>query len=317
MATVATPSKRTLVRRYLAFRRKLGYRMRSAKLLLDFARFADREAPGKPLTTALAMQWATAVQALAKTRAGRLGMVRGFARYCASFDVKTQIPDSNLLGPSFQRVRPHLFSPAEIKLILRRARRLETRRSPLHPLTYETLIGLLASTGMRPGEALRLRCCDLDVEKGTLRIGRCKFSPERVVALHPTTIGALRHYRQRRQTIFPWGETFFVGAAGRPLSARRTEKVFRRLAQDLVSNSERRFVRLMDFRHTFASERISQWSRQAQPVAHHLLLLARYLGHRTFNSTWWYVSSDPPALHAASERFRHFHKQSHASRRTA
>jgi hypothetical protein len=47
----------------------------------------------------------------------------------------------------------------------------------------------------------------------------------------------------------------------------------------LVSSGERRSVRLMDFRHTFASERISQWSRQSQPIAHHLLLLARYLGH--------------------------------------
>jgi integrase len=175
MAMVATPTKLTLVRRYLAFRRKLGYRMRSAELLLDFARFADREAPGKPLTTALAMQWATAAPALAKTRAGRLGMVRGFARYCASFDSQTQIPDSYLLGPSFQRVRPHLFSPAEVRLILRRTRRLESHRSPLHPLTYETLIGLLASTGIRPGEALRLCIRDLDAEQGMLRISRCKF----------------------------------------------------------------------------------------------------------------------------------------------
>ena len=313
MANIVAPSKLTLVRQYLAFRRKLGYQMRSAELLLDFARFADREAPGKPLTTALAVQWATAVQALAKTRAGRLGMVRGFARYCASFDLQTQIPDSYLLGPSFQRVRPHLFCPAEVRLILRRTRQLESHRSPLHPLTYETLIGLLASTGMRPGEALRLCLRDLDAEQGMLRISRCKFSPERVIPLHPTTVGALRYYCQRRQSLFPCGETLFVGKAGRPLSARRTEKVFRRLTQDLVPNSDRRTMRLMDFRHTFASARISQWSRQSQPVAHHLLLLARYLGHRTFNSTWWYVSSDPMALRAASERFRHFHKECHAS----
>ncbi len=314
MATLAPPSKLNLVRQYLAFRRKLGYRMRSAELLLDFARFADREAPGKPLTTALAIQWATAVaSACPNTRAGRLGMVRGFARYCASFDLRTQIPDPYLLGPGFQRVRPHLFTSSQIRLILRRTRRLESCRSPLHPLTYETLIGLLACTGIRPGEALRLRGCDLDADQGTLRIRRCKFSPERVIALHPTAVRALRHYRQRRQTLFPWGEALFVGATGRPLSARRTAKVFHRLTRDLVPNSERQSVRLMDFRHTFASGRISQWSRQSKPVAHHLLLLARHLGHRTFNSTWWYVSSDPMALRAASDRFRQFHKQCHAS----
>ena len=116
-----------------------------------------------------------------------------------------------------------------------------------------------------------------------------------------------------RQANFPWGETLFVGATGRPLTARRSEKIFHRLTRDLIPNSERHSLRLMDFRHTFASHRISEWSRQGQPVAHHLLLLARYLGHRTFNSTWWYVSSDPIALRNASDRFRHFHKQCHAA----
>jgi integrase len=314
MADHHSPPKLILVRRYLAFRRKLGYRMRAAELLLDFGRFADREAPGKPLTSALAIQWATAVpSARPNTRAGRLGMVRGFARYCASLDSRTQIPDPYLLGPGFQRVSPHLFTSTEVRLILRRARLLGTGRSPLHPLTYQTLIGLLACTGIRPGEALRLRWRDLDVDEGTLRIRPCKFSPERVLPLHPTTANALQHYRRKRQTLFPWGETLFVGATGQPLSARRTEKVFRRLAHDLVPASGHRPVRLMDFRHTFASQRISRWSRQSQPLAHHLLLLARYLGHRTFNSTWWYVSSEPNALQVASERFRHFHKDRHAS----
>ncbi|MGO8926388.1 MAG: tyrosine-type recombinase/integrase [Limisphaerales bacterium] len=303
-----------LARQYLAFRRKLGYRMRAAEVLLDFGRFADQAAPGKPLTNALAIQWATAVpSARPNTRVGRLSVVRGFARYCASLDSRTQIPDPYLLGPGFKRLPPHLFTSDEVRLILKRTQQLETGRSPLHPLTYETLIGLLASTGMRPGEALRLQPHDLDVDEGSLRIRRCKFSPERVLAIHPTTVHALQYYRQKRQALFPWGETLFVGATGRPLSARRMARVFRRLTRGLVSRSEKRPVRLMDFRHTFASQRISQWSRQSQPLAHHLLLLARYLGHRTFNSTWWYVSSDPVALRAASERFRRFHKDRYAS----
>ena len=250
MAIRPAHSKLTLVRRYLAFRRKLGYRMKSAELLVDFARFADRMAPAKPLTTALAIQWATAETSFRpNTRLGRLGMVRGFARYCASSEPRTQIPDSYLLGPRFQRVRPHLFTSAEVGLMLQRTRRLPTQRSRLHPLTYETFIGLLAATGIRPGEALRLQCRDFDLDQGTLRIRRCKFSPERIIALHPTTVRALGHYRQQRQALVPGGESLFVGTTGRPLSARRTEKVFRRIAHGLVSSGERRSVRLMDFRH--------------------------------------------------------------------
>ncbi len=315
MANLKRTPRSVLVRRYLAYRRSLGYRMHGGELLLDFARFADAKAPSKPLTTSLAIQWASASPSSSpKTRAHRLGMVRGFARYCATFDTRTQVPDSSLLGVGFQRGRPHIFGVAELRMILRRARRLETSRSSLHPLTYTTLIGLLASTGMRPGEALRLHWTDLDTKLCSLHIRRCKFSPERVIPLHPTVVRALQRYVRARRRLFPEGETLFVNARGLPLSARRTEKVFQRLARDINPRSERSSVRLMDFRHTFASGRISQWSRQKQPVAHHLLLLARYLGHRTFNSTWWYVTADPIALRDACVRFHDFHEQAQTAR---
>jgi integrase len=315
MAKLNQPPRSVLVRRYLAYRRSLGYRMHGGELLLDFARFADATAPNKPLTASLAIQWACASpSANPKTRAQRIGMVRGFARYCTTFDARTQVPDFSLLGVGFQRGRPHIFSVAELKMILRRARRLETSRSSLHPLTYTTLIGLLASTGMRPGEALRLHWTDLDVKLCSLRIRRCKFSSERVIPLHSTVVRALQRYVQARRTLFPEGEALFISVTGHPLSARRTEKVFQRLARDIVPRSERGSVRLMDFRHTFASGRISQWSRQKRPVAHHLLLLARYLGHRTFNSTWWYVTADPIALRDACARFRDFHEQAQTAR---
>lgn len=309
MAKLATPSMLTWVRRYLVSRRKLGYALRSAELLLDFGRFADRVAPRQPLTTALAIEWAAALPTARRaTHAGRLGMVRGFSRYCATHDPRTQIPDTYLLGPSFQRIRPHLYTAPEIQLIIQRTRKLETLRSPLHPLTYETLIGLLACTGMRPGEALRLQLRDFDAEQGQLRIRPCKFSPERVIPLHFTTVRALQRYREARQALFPSGETLFVGSTGRPLAARRTEKVFLRLTKGMIPTGQRGSLRLMDFRHAFASHWIAEWSRHSQPVAHHLLLLARYLGHRTFNSTWWYVSSDSRALQSAAKTFQKFHQ---------
>jgi integrase len=238
-------------------------------------------------------------------------MVRGFARYCVALDPRAQIPDSGLLGTTIRRIRPHLFTAQQLRLILLRTRDLGTHRSALHPLTYETLVGLLACTGMRPGEALQLELSDFDADRGRLRIRPCKFSPERVIPLHPTTVRALQRYREIRQSLFHSGGPLFVGATGRPLIARRTERVFIGLARDVTPTGQRPTARLMDFRHTFASQRISQWSRQSQPVAHHLLLLARYLGHRTFNSTWWYVSSDPASLQGASDTFLHFHEERH------
>jgi integrase len=304
-------SMRMLVRRYIAHRRKMGYRVNdAAKRLPDFGRFADRVAPGKPLTTAIALQWATLRPTQRRaTHAGLLGIVRCFARYCALLDPRTEVPDTYLLGPTYRRIRPHIYTKRQVRLILRRARALKTKFSLLHPMTYETLIGLLACTGMRPGEALRLRLNDLDAESGLLRIAPNKFSPERAIPLHNTVIRALQRYRMARRRLFPFGEHLFVSTIGSPLQARTTEKIFIRLARGIPSNGQRPSLRLLDYRHTFASDWISQWSRQSKPVSHHLLLLARYLGHQEFSSTWWYVSSDPKALQAAAQSFLRFHKK--------
>ena len=300
-----------LVRRYIAHRREMGYLVNdAAQRLPDFGRFADRLAPGMPLTTEIALQWVTSRPTRRRaTQANLLGLVRSFARYCAALDPRTEIPGTHLLGPRYQRVRPHIYTEGQTRLILRRARALTTHFSPLHPRTYETLIGLLACTGMRPGEARQLRLNDLDTATGHLRIAPCKSSPERVIPLHASTGRALQCYRAARRRFFPFGEHLFVGATGRPLSQVMTDRIFARLTRGIPSNGQRPSLRLLDYRHTFASVWISEWSRQSKPVSHHLLLLARYLGHHDFSSTWWYVTSDPKALQAAAQSFLRFHKK--------
>ena len=304
----------SLARRYVAHRRKMGYQYgpKSVYPLIAFARFADRESPGRPLTTALALRWATSRPTLRPTaQAELLGCVRCFARYCALLDPRTEIPPSHLLGPARQRHRPHIFTKRQIGLILNRTRALPGTYAPLARRTYETLLGLLACTGMRLGEALRLQLSDLDTDSGLLRIAPCKSSPERLIPLDPTAVRALQHYRRHRRRIFPSGEHLFVGATGRPVIGRTIEVAFQKLTQGITPNGERLSLRLLDFRHTFTSRWIAEWSRQSNPVSHHLLLLARYLGHLNFRSTWWYVTSDPASLRSASEAFRHSHERGH------
>lgn len=312
MARLArNPSWSALVRRYLAHRRTLGYGLRGGELLFDFGRFVGRASPRQTLPAALALEWATSSPATRRGQAARLSLVRGFAKYCALLDPRTEIPDGHLLGPVCVRLRPHIYTPGQIRLIVRRARSLTTRSSPLHPLTYETLIGLLACTGMRPGEARRLRFDDLDADAGLLRVAPCKFSPERVIPLHASTVRALQRYRRARRSLFPLGDYLFVGVTGRPLRDRAVYRVFSRLTAGIPATGDRRSHRLMDFRHAFASRWIARWSRESKPVSHYLLRLARYLGHQDFKSTWWYVSSDPKTLQAAANSFLRFHEQSH------
>jgi len=304
-----------LANEYLACRRKLGYALASqGRHILAFARFAERAAPGQPFRTALALQWATLPGSRSRSYlAARLGALRNFARYCATIDARSEVPDARLLGPVYQRRIPHIYSPEQIALVMQRARALPADRSPLHARTYETIIGLIAATGLRPGEALRLRLDDFDAPGALLRVLPNKTSALRHLPLHPSTVRALQAYRRSRQRAFPSGESFFVGQYGRPVQLHQLEFVFRQLTRSLPASGSRPAPRLMDLRHTFATRLIARWTRQKAPVAHRLLLLSRYLGHRHFISTWWYVSGDPAALRHAAEQFRRFHGQSHAS----
>jgi integrase len=300
---------RVLVRRYLQQKRALGYVLRFYDgPLLDFARFADAAAPGQPITTVLAVRWASQPNAAPAYQARRLSLIRNLARFCSAFDARTEVPPAGLLGPGMSRTRPHLYSPAQQRDLLLRARRLPLVFSPLRPFTYEAIFGLLAVTGLRRSELLRLRLTDFDAHAGTLRIARSKFCPERILPLHPSSVRALLRYLRHRRRLLPLGDHLFVGHHGQPIPAGSLQQTFRLLTRDWPSNGARPRPRLHDFRHTFATRHIAAWSRHSSTLAHRLLLLSRYLGHRHFHDTWWYVSADTKALQAAAQcfgRFRH------------
>lgn len=306
MAALAKASMLSLAKRYLAHRRKMGFALAiEGELLLDFARFADRVAQRSALTTSLVLRWATGPQTANRTyHAVRYAIVRGFARYCAALDPRTEIPPPRLLGSVCQRRAPHIFSPGELRLLLRRAKALSPRVSPLRPLTYATLLGLAACTGLRRCELIRLGVDDLDADAGCLRIPPAKFSPSRMLPLHPTTVRALQRYRQIRLRTYPLTDRFFAGQKGRPLQGVSIDWTLRQLAHGITPNGDRASIRFVDLRHSFTTRVIARWSRQKQAVAHHLLLLARYLGHQNFRSTWWYVSREPASLAAAAARFQ-------------
>ena len=134
---------------YLSIRRALGYKLvDEGRVLSGFAAFVD-QAGAVAVTTDLAVAWAMRTQhSSAGWWARRLSMVRGFARYQQTIDPASEIPPVGLLPRRNHRPTPYLYSDEEITVLLAAARTL-TR--PLQAATYETLLGLLASTGMRIG----------------------------------------------------------------------------------------------------------------------------------------------------------------------
>jgi integrase len=107
------------------------------------------------------------------------------------------VPDDTIFGRLPERQAPHIYSDEEVQQLLAAAHRLGPKPG-LRGLVYETLFGLIASTGLRLSEALSLSIGDVDLRRGLLTIRRTKFAKSRQVPLHLSTMQALSQYRWMR-----------------------------------------------------------------------------------------------------------------------
>jgi len=239
---------------YLTIRRAMGYKLEKApRFLNQFADYLDDQGAAT-VTTELALAWARLpADQHPNLWATRLSAVRGFAAYLQTIDPATEVPPSDLLPLKQRRSTPYLYSDAEVAALLRAA---GTLRPALRALTYETLIALLAVTGLRIGEALGLDRGDVDLSKGLLLVRDGKFGKSRQVPLHPTTVAALDGYLAARKRLCPAPGTpaLFITATPRRLRPQLAQKVFRRLVElaALKRRSGSCRPRLHDLRHTFA-----------------------------------------------------------------
>ena len=158
---------------YLSYRHDLGYQLNiEGRQLRRFACYADSIGHAGPLTTELVLGWVSAGQESTRfCRARKLEVIRPFARYLASLEPGTEIPPMRFFGPAHRRTQPYIFSDEEIASLIKEAGHL-VPIDGIRPRTYATLIGLMASTGLRTCEALKLEQHDLDLEKVTDR-GYC------------------------------------------------------------------------------------------------------------------------------------------------
>jgi integrase len=302
------PSMQSLAEAYLDLRRKLGCALeREGALLLAFARFADHTGHRGFLTTGLAVRWAKRPHAANPIWwARRLDVVRRFARRQLALEPRTEIPPPRLLGPSYRRPQPHVFSVDEIAALLRAAAALADAGG-LRPRTYSTLFGLLASTGLRISEALRLTRDEVDLRRGMLRVSETKFYKSRLVPLHPTTTRALHDYAEHRDRHCPIAQakTFFVSDSGLALKSSAVRYIFAVLLRRLgwTNRPQRRLPRIHDLRHSFACRRLLAWYEEEADINQELPALSTYLGHVKVTDTYWYITAVPDLMAVASARF--------------
>jgi integrase len=289
---------------YLALRRSLGYKLeRAGRLLADFVGYLET-AGADTITIDGALSWATQPSdADSSWWARRLSVVRGFARHLHAIDPIHEVPPAALLPGRKSRATPYLYANSDIIALMAAARGL---RSALRAATFETLVGLLAVTGLRIGEALRLDRGDVDLEGGILQIRDTKFGKSREVPLHTSTAEALAAYARRRDRLCPRpvAPAFFVSTAGTRLLYCNVHvtwlKLVRRAGLKPRSTSCR--PRPHDLRHSFAVRTLLRWYQDGVDVQARVPTLSTYLGHIHPASTYWYLSGAPELLHLVAAR---------------
>lgn len=289
---------------YLSMRRALGYKLtHQARLLRNFAVYVEDHNPADGVTIEVALAWATLPDNVAPAWwSQRLSAVRGFAKHLQTVDARTEVPPKDLLVHRARRQAPHVYSEAEILALMTAARGI---CSPLRAATYETLIGLLAATGLRVGEAISLDRNDVDLTEGLLIVRNAKFGKTRLVPVHDSTVEALSAYASHRDERCPHPSTtaFFVSTAGTRIIHTTVNAVFRKLVSETgIERPGSRRPRPHDLRHTLAVRVLLGWYRAGDNVEARLPSLSTYLGHTKPASTYWYLSAVPELLALAGER---------------
>jgi integrase/recombinase XerD len=296
---------RAAAEEYLRMRRALGYKLAiQGHHLLNFVSYLEA-ADAPTVTIEHAVAWATCAGTDTTYWGDRLSVARQFARHLQLTDAACEVPPARLLPVRRRRAIPYLYEPEEITALMDAAGKL---KRPPHPATCQTLIGLLAVTGMRIGEALGLDRGDVDKRHGLLRIIDSKFGKSREVALAPSTIDALAAYTQIRDQHVPQPrcEAFFLSTAGTRLFRSCVERTFARLVKTagLLPRSPGCRPRLHDLRHSFAVRTLLDWHAAGVDVQARLPTLSTYLGHVSPATTYYYLSAAPELLALVAKRLK-------------
>jgi integrase/recombinase XerD len=298
---------------FLETRRAAGREdVSTQKILIYLDRFLmSALQPGKPITREIAEHWFESMKHLSSgTRINRMSILRQFCLYLSHFDPRTCIVHRSFL-PHRTRPVPHIFTRNEVRQIMAASRRIGPTKS-LRPLVFSTLVGVLYSTGLRIGEALKLTIGDVDLKRRLIHVREAKFQKSRYVPISESAADHLAGYLdKRRKAGFPSSSTspVFVGPGGGSYGKSTITTIFLEIVRNIGIRGPKgqRGPRIHDFRHTFAVNRLLAWHREGANLFVKLPLLSTYLGHTSLAGTEVYLHATAELLETVGKRFHsHF-----------
>ncbi|MBF0365513.1 MAG: tyrosine-type recombinase/integrase [Oligoflexia bacterium] len=282
---------------YIKMKRLMGFKMQRSEY--ELKRFIDFIAKKnkKTITLELVLSWIKRSKTSRNiTKRKHLVMIRKFLCFLNQEDTKIPIPNLNLIPiEANQKYKPYVYTDKEIKEILKATRILTN----FCQHTYETLFGLLAVTGMRIGEAIRLNQEDFNEKDGVLLIRDSKFGKFRELVLHKTTVKALQRYLLFKKKYFKIIPTnaFFISMSRKRLIYENINFIFIKILGPAgLKTTKPNRPRLHDLRHTFAIRSIIDCYKSKGNCEKRLYELSTYMGHSSPANTYWYLTAVPELL---------------------
>lgn len=299
------------VTRYVRIKQSLGAVFASdARMLAAFVRSVG-DVSVSTITPEMCTRFCRGQGPPTRTWALKRSVLRGFFRYLVGRGDVSSVPlpePGPRIQSAFQR---YIYTRADVVRLLEAAARPVHGNACIQPETRRLLLLVLYATGLRAGEALRLRCCDVDPRARLLTIWDTKFFKSRWVPIGRDLARALaRYHTHRTQRPLPDGDrsVFFATRQGQAIAIGCLDRTFDQLRrQSHVGQDEaRQRPRLHDLRATFAVHRLVAWYREGADVQARLPLLSTYLGHVSVSATSVYLTMTAELLAEASARFERY-----------
>ncbi|AGS24564.1 tyrosine-type recombinase/integrase [Rhizobium etli] len=310
-ATVTLIELKSDAENFVTFKRAMGYRYQRGAYEIDrFLRFLEQRWNDEdtiPLADAISNWCGRLPDRKAISLSGEFGIIRQLCLHRRRRDPTCYVPEHAFAPVKESPFFPYIFSREEVLRILATASAHEGHF--IWASMLRRLVLVLYCTGIRLGEATRLKMEDVDLDRGTLLIRNSKRRT-RIVPIREDLIGELRLYLSDRHRLLvdlrrvDHG-ALFIRQKGGPLDVSGASVAIREILRRLDIKPARGRVgaRPYEFRHTFAVHRLTAWAEEGADIHAKLPFLSAYLGHQNILGTEVYLKATPQLLELASARF--------------
>lgn len=309
--TVTVDQLKRDAQEFLRFKRAMGIAYWRGEFVLNsFIRFAAQQCGDHgevELDDAITRWCARVAGRKAVTLGNEFGVVRQLCLFRRRRDPTSYVPEHALAPIKGSTFLPYIFSHDEVRrlLVLASSHKGRFIWAPMLRL----LILVLYCTGLRLGEAVRLRIADVDLDRGILKIPHSK-GRARIVPIRTDLVAEFRNYLTERQRLLrihrrPQSEACFLRFDASPLTIGSASNAIRRLLRQLGLKppNGRSGARPYEFRHAFAVHRLTAWANEGVDIHTKLPSLSAYLGHQNIIGTQVYLKATVQLLEQASSRF--------------